>query len=127
MTDSRQSWDEVAQQFRALGRHVKDHYRAQAPEGATAEGAERERLEQALRTLADAVSQAVEAVGASVRDPEFRDQAKKAAESLGIAVGDTFTGVGDEVRDRFGARAEGETSPAPASSPDPAETGEDPA
>ena len=104
MTESQQAWDDVAQQFRSLGRSLQERYREQAP--SEREPADRGAVDAAVRTLTDAVETVIESVGAAVRDTEFRDQAKQAAQSLVDALGATVTDLGDDIRAGFPPRYE---------------------
>ncbi len=61
-------------------------------------------MEAALRQLRDSLDQAFTALGDAIRDPEFGEQAKKTASSLGDAVSSTFTEVGQ----RFGSKSQRE-------------------
>lgn len=101
MTESQNAWDDVAQQFRSLGRQLQQRYREQSPAG---EQADRRTIDDAVRTLADAMEGAIESVGSAVRDTEFRDQAKQAAQTLVDAIGATFTEFGGDIRAGFPPR-----------------------
>jgi hypothetical protein len=108
MGDRPQPWDDVAQQFRQLGRHMQERLKERAAGAAPEAEQDRAGVEQALRALGETVSKAVEAVGAAVRDPGFREQAKHAAESLGTAITASLAGLSGEMRDHFDARADAE-------------------
>ena len=121
MAESKAAWDQVGQEFRALGRQVKQRYEEQSrPEGSGAplrgslvdeegrEGtaepraesppADRRKVDEALKKLTESLDQAFSALGDAVRDPEVGEQTKKAASSLSDALNVTFAEVSDRFR-----------------------------
>ena len=121
MADSKAAWDQVGQEFRALGRQVKQRYEEQSrPEGSgaplrgslvdqegregttepPAEGqpADRRKVDDALQKLSESLDQAFSALGDAVRDPEVGEQTKKAASSLSEALNVTFAEVSERFR-----------------------------
>ena len=114
MAESKAAWDQVGEDFRALGRQVKQHYdqreRPQATEsqeatgqGQGAEGqpaADRRKVDDALQKLTEALDQAFSALGDAVRDPQVGEQTRKAAGSLSDALTATFA----EASERFKKR-----------------------
>jgi hypothetical protein len=103
MADSKQAWDRVGQDLGDLGRRVKRHYEEQAgPEQPAGAGRptppDRRKVEDALRQLADSLDQAFSALGDAIRDPEFGEQTRKAANSLNDALSATFADVSDRIR-----------------------------
>jgi Flp pilus assembly pilin Flp len=99
MADSKKAWDQVGQDFTVLGQHVKRHYEQQAQAGQPAPE-DRRKVEAALRQLRDSLDQAFTALGEAIRDPQFGEQAKKTADSLGDALSSTFTQVGERFRSK---------------------------
>lgn len=103
MSELKAQWDEVGERFAALGRHWRERYE----ERARNEGAEaRAQVDDALRTLADAVDDVAAAIGDAVRDPATREQARQAGTSLGDALAATFGEVGEQIRRSFGSDAD---------------------
>jgi|SRR5215211_1014203 hypothetical protein len=121
MAESKAAWDQVGQEFRALGRQVKQRYEEQSrPEGSGAplrgslvdeegrEGtaepraesppADRRKVDEALQKLTESLDQAFSALGDAVRDPQVGEQTKKAASSLSDALNVTFAEVSDRFR-----------------------------
>jgi hypothetical protein len=124
MAESKAAWDQVGQEFRALGRQVKQHYEESrsekekpepgAPlrgtlvdkEGAEetaeprAEGpsADRRKVDDALQKLTESLDQAFSALGDAVRDPKVGEQTKKAASSLSDALTATFAEASERFR-----------------------------
>ena len=121
MADSKAAWDQVGQEFRALGRQVKQRYEEQSrPEGSgaplrgslvdqegregttepPAEGqpADRRKVDEALQKLTESLDQAFSALGDAVRDPQVGEQTKKAASSLSDALNTTFAEVSERFR-----------------------------
>jgi hypothetical protein len=122
MADSKANWDQVGEDFKALGRQVRQHYeqsRAEAAtpkEGATGQPAtdrpavepgptgqapppaDRRKVDEALQKLTESLDQAFSALGDAVRDPQVGEQTKKAASSLSEALNVTFAEVSERFR-----------------------------
>ena len=121
MAESKAAWDQVGQEFRALGRQVKQHYeeqtRPEEPEepGAPLRGslvdeegtadprpegppADRRKVDDALQKLTESLEQAFSALGEAVRDPQVGEQTKKAAGSLSDALNATFAEASERFR-----------------------------
>jgi hypothetical protein len=104
MAESKAAWDKVGEDFRALGRQVKQHYdqrpRPEGREGQAAPAAERRKVDDALEQLRNSLEQAFSALGDAVRDPQVGEQTRKAAGSLSEALTATF----EEASERFRKR-----------------------
>jgi hypothetical protein len=124
MAESRAAWDKVAEDFKVLGRQVKQHYEKQSrPEesGAPLRGslvgqedreettepraeappaADRRKVDETLEKLRDSLEQAFSALGDAVRDPQVGEQTKKAAGSLSDALNATFSEASERFRKR---------------------------
>jgi hypothetical protein len=106
MAESKAAWDRVGEDFKALGRQMKQHYderpkpeRPQAAEGQGQErAADRRKVEDALQKLTEALDQAFSALGDAVRDPQVGEQTKKAASSLSDALNATFAEASERFR-----------------------------
>jgi hypothetical protein len=93
MSQTDEAWSEVAEQLRALGTTIKNHYDAQAghmPEDAVSQ----EEVKDALKTLGDSLTTAVGAAGVAFRDPEVTKEVKETAASFFGALGATFSEMG---------------------------------
>ena len=102
MAESKANWDQVGEDFRALGRQVKQHYDEQPRPGQPEAGqasptADRRKVDETLQKLTDSLEQAFSALGDVIRDPQFGEQTKKAAGSLSDALNATFA----EASERF--------------------------
>jgi hypothetical protein len=112
MAESKAAWDQVGQDFRALGRQVKQHYEQQPrpegsgePQGGAPEDreqgpppADRRKVDDALQKLTDSLEQAFSALGDAIRDPQFGEQTRKAAGSLSDALNATFAEASERFR-----------------------------
>ena len=127
MAESKAAWDQVGQEFRELGRQIKQHYEqqprpagetaptgsggAEGPQGQAGQGsaeapgdrgaapaADRRKVDDALQKLTDSLEQAFSALGDAIRDPQFGDQTKKAAGSLSDALTATFAEASERFR-----------------------------
>ena len=79
MAESKAAWDKVGEDFKVLGRQVKQHYDErprpgteiqEAQEGQAAPAADRRKVDEALEKLRDSLEQAFSALGDAVRDPD---------------------------------------------------------
>jgi hypothetical protein len=117
MAESKAAWDQVGEDFRVLGRQVKQHYdqrprpegsgapREGAPEGREGSGeeaappsADRRKVDEALQKLTESLEQAFSALGDAVRDPQVGEQTRKAAGSLSDALTATFAEASERFR-----------------------------
>jgi hypothetical protein len=110
MAESKAAWDRVGEDFKALGRQVKQHYDQrprpadqQATEGSGQEGtppADRRKVDEALEKLRESLEQAFSTLGDAVRDPQVGEQTRKAASSLSDALSATFAEASERFRKR---------------------------
>jgi hypothetical protein len=107
MAESKAAWDRVGEDFKTLGRQVKQHYDErprpeppQEPQAAEGQGqaSDRRKVDDALQKLTEALDQAFSALGDAVRDPQVGEQTKKAASSLSDALNATFAEASERFR-----------------------------
>jgi formiminotetrahydrofolate cyclodeaminase len=99
MAESKEAWDQVGRDFSDLGRQVRDRYERRERAGQESP-ADKRKVDEALRQLADSLDQAFTALGDAIRDPQFGEQTKKAAGSLSDAMAATFAEVSERMRSR---------------------------
>jgi hypothetical protein len=87
-------WHTVQDEFGDLGQRLKETYRKVASDGGPSE----DEIKQAFGTLVGAWDQVAESVSSALQDPEVRHHLKAAARSLGAALGDTISELGNELR-----------------------------
>ena len=87
-------WDEVTNELGSLGNRLRDTYRKVADE----RGPSEEEIKDAFSTLLNAWDQVSESVSTALNDPETREHLKQAASSFASALGNTMSGIGDEIR-----------------------------
>lgn len=95
-TDNGQTdpWDAVTSEIGSLGNRLKDTYRRVAGDGGPSE----EEIKGAFAILLDAWDQVAESVTTAIQDPETRTHLKEAASSFATAMGETMSGLGDELK-----------------------------
>ena len=111
MAENKAAWDKVGEDFRALGRQVKQHYDQRPrpeepgePQGGAPENregtppADRRKVDEALQKLTESLEQAFSALGDAVRDPQVGEQTRKAAGSLSDALTATFAEASERFR-----------------------------
>ena len=107
MAESKAAWDKVGEDFKNLGRQVKQHYDPRprpgsevqkGQEGQAAPAADRRKVDEALEKLRNSLDQAFSALGDAVRDPQVGEQTKKAAGSLSDALNATFAEASERFR-----------------------------
>jgi hypothetical protein len=94
MTETREKWDEVGDRFSDLGRRLKDRFDANTAFGAD----ERERVNDALRQLGDALDAGFTTIGDTLRDPAMRDEMKSAGSSIADAIAATLRDLSDAIK-----------------------------
>jgi hypothetical protein len=94
MTETREKWDEVGERFNDLGRRLKERFDANAAFGAD----ERERVNDALRQLGDALDAGFTTIGDTLRDPAMRDEMKNAGTSIADAIAATLRDLSDAIK-----------------------------
>ncbi len=94
MAEAKEKWDEVGEQFGRLGRQLKDRFDANAAFGAD----EREKVNDALRQLGDALDAGFTTIGDTLRDPAMRDDMKTAGTSITDAIAATLRDVSDAIK-----------------------------
>ena len=94
MAEAKDKWDEVGERFGDLGRHLKDRFDANAAFGS----AERERVNDALRELGDALDAGFTTIGEALRDPSMREEMKSAGSSIADAITATLRDVSDAIK-----------------------------
>jgi hypothetical protein len=94
VSETKNAWDEVGNRFSELGRHVKDRYDANASFGDD----DRQKMNDALHQLGDALDAGFTAIGDSLRDPSMRDELKHAGVAVADALAATFNDIAAEIR-----------------------------
>jgi len=120
MTSSEHGWQEVADNFTALGKRLRDRVTEPDEDGREDDP----EVTNALKQFTEAVERLVERLNATVKDDEIRQGAQQAVRSLGDAMKTTFNDLTHEVKDLIdrkrgesGAGDEEDTTQQPASGP----------
>lgn len=91
------AWEQVGENFEALGQHMRSHFDEVAAEAA----AERAAFEKSVRGLLTALEDGFGAAGKAIRDPMLRDDVTNVATAVREALLSTFETAGDQVRERL--------------------------
>ena len=94
MAEAKEKWDEVAERFSELGRSLKGRFDANAAFGVD----EREKVNDALRQLTDALDAGFTTIGETLRDPGMRDEMKSAGSSIADAIAATLRDVSEAIK-----------------------------
>lgn len=94
MTDTKQAWNDVAEEFSDLGLKLKHQF-----EGVQARPDET--VKTALGELRDALDQAFTAIGKVIEDPTVKEDVHGVARSLRAALSATFTEASSDLRHCF--------------------------
>jgi phage-related minor tail protein len=96
MAEAKEKWDEVGERFGDLGRLLKDRFDANAAFGAD----DRERVNDALHQLRDALDAGFTTMGESLRDPGVLEELKTAGSSIADAIAATMRDVSEAIKRR---------------------------
>jgi hypothetical protein len=105
VTDTKQAWHEVGDQFSGLGLKLKLHF-----EQAIQARPDDETMRKALEELRDSVDRAFDAVGNAVKDPSVKQDVKDVATSLREAFATTFAETSEDLRSCFTKHRSDESS-----------------
>ncbi|MBT8207990.1 MAG: hypothetical protein KJO18_06940, partial [Acidimicrobiia bacterium] len=81
------AWGKVGNEFTSLGERFKDHYRKTTSDDAA-------EVKKGLDAFAQSLDRAVDSLGKAIRDPQVRDDAKKAGNAIVDAIGASITELG---------------------------------
>src|SRR3954451_12008503 len=159
MTDARQAWSEAGHQISALTARLKEAYEQQraaearqigerpeaggtpvvpdgaagtgstAPSEASAGGAAKAEIQEAVRRLSEAAKDVFEVLGGAAKDPNVKADVKYVGNSVSTAFAATFTEIAEQVRkaaSKTPERSEPDSSGSSASTASSASTGETP-
>jgi len=94
MAEAKEKWDEVGERFGEIGRSLKGRFDANTAFGVD----EREKVNDALRQLTDALDAGFTTIGETLRDPAMRDEMKSAGSSIADAIAATMRDVSDAIK-----------------------------
>jgi Flp pilus assembly pilin Flp len=98
MSESSAAWDQVGERFNQLGQRIKQQFDARA--GFAEE--DREKVDDALNKLTNALDAAFTTIGDTLRDDDVKSQLKETATALRNAMSTTFHEVSEDLKARFG-------------------------
>jgi hypothetical protein len=103
MTDTKQAWSQVADEFSGLGLKLKMHF-----EQAAEAHADDESVKKALDGLRDAVDRTFTAVGNAAKDRSVKEDVLDVGRSLREALAATFAEVSEDLRAHIAPKDRGE-------------------
>ena len=98
---SKGSWSEVGHRFSRVGERLRAKLKAAEEDRVDELEADRRAIRLGLRTLAEDIERALDSISEPIRDPQIRDELRRAARSIGLALGETVIGLGEGLRSRF--------------------------
>jgi len=105
-SDAKEKWSEVGDHFTEFGHRLAERYRALGAESSAGADEGRKKIEDAVKGMTEQLDRTFTSVGDTMRDPAAKESLDKAVSTLGSALSATFSEVGEEIRKRFGSRAE---------------------
>jgi len=94
MAEAKAKWDEVGERFGELGRNLRDRFDANAAFGAD----DRDKVNDALHQLGEALDAGFTTIGDTLRDPAMRDELRSAGTSIADAIAATMRDVSDAIK-----------------------------
>jgi hypothetical protein len=94
MADATDRWNEVGARFTELGAHLKQRYSANT----MLDEQQRRDFEDGMRHVGDALDAGFTTLGDAMRDPDMRDEFKRAGVAIADALAATFSDVADEIK-----------------------------
>jgi hypothetical protein len=120
--DAKRAWDDVGKQFSDVGKRISERYRGEKGQTGTTAESEQRAVGDAIQRVVDQLDQTFTALGNALRDPETTEGLRQASRSLSQALDATFSGVGGELRRRFGRKGPSEGPDRPGEDAGPART-----
>jgi hypothetical protein len=116
MPTTKESWDQVGESWRDLGRHLCGQYQKLSEEQAQETREDRAKLNEAASQLTEHVGEALRSVGELAKEPETKQSLDRVIRAMGEAISATFDAAADEIRERLPGR-EGADPPKVAGAP----------
>jgi hypothetical protein len=91
MAESKKLWDRFDEDVKNLAADLRRQYKGSNDDKGAAE------LNRSLEQLKQAADSVFKSIETTTRDPEVRSTAKRAAQSFGSALAQTFRELGDEI------------------------------
>jgi hypothetical protein len=98
MAEAKAKWDDVGERFAEMGKHLKERYDANAAFGAEDKEEDKEKVNDALREIGEALDAGFTAIGDSLRDPAVRADLKQAGSALADAIATSLNEVAGEIK-----------------------------
>ena len=113
MATTKESWDQVGDSWRDLGRHLRDQYQKLSEDQAREAREDRDKLTEAASKLSEHVGAAMGSMRELVKDPETKQSFDRVISAMGEALSSTFDAAADEIRQHLPGRGGEEAPKAP--------------
>jgi arsenate reductase-like glutaredoxin family protein len=117
MPSTKESWDQVGESWRDLGRHLRSEYQKLGEDQAREATEDRDKLSAAANQLSEHVGEALRSVRELVKDPQTKQSMERVIHEMGTAISVTFNAAADEVRERLPGTERAEPSKTPKAEP----------
>lgn len=95
MSDAQRSWERLGDEITRIGERFRDHYRQSGEDAGTDPGDD---LRSAFDTLGKSLDRLFSSVGSALKDPAVQDEARRAANTLVGALGESVEEIGHSLR-----------------------------
>lgn len=107
MPSTKESWDQVGESWRDLGRQLRAEYHKLSEDQARESQEDKEKLSEAASRLSTHLGDALRSVRGLVTDPQTKESMERVIDEMGSAIAATFNEAADEIRQRLpGAKGE---------------------
>ena len=106
MPTTKESWDQVGDSWRDLGRHLRDQCQKLSEDQAQEAREDRAKLDEAASKLSEHVGEALTSMRTLVKDPETKQSVDRVIRSMGEALSATFDAAADEIRQHLPGQVE---------------------
>jgi len=101
MVAAKESWEQVGESWRDLGRHMRAEYHKLSENQARESQEDKDKLSEAASRLSEHLGEALRSVRGLVKDPQTKESMERVIDEMGTAIAATFNDAADEIRQRL--------------------------